>query len=225
MWIFPAVSLVVSGACSGYVFRQYRQRGKSYQLVWAIALACFAIGSGAEFIASISGWSPLLIRLYYLFGATLVVGYLALGTVCLSASARTARIAAAVLVALTVVAVVAVAGAPIDTEALASGYRAMERPPLLRAIAMTLNIGGTLVVVGGALVSGWTFLVRRQRPERAAANALIALGVLVVASGGALTGVAGGDAAAITIANAVGILIMFAGVLLADRGRPPALRG
>ena len=82
---------------------------------------------------------------------------------------------------------------------------------------MALNILGTLIIVGGALSSAYVFLRRRAMPQRAAANALIALGTLIVASGGTLTGQLGFPPTAITVANLIGVSVMFAGTLQASR--------
>lgn len=217
MWIFPLVSTCVSAVFSAIVFLQYRERRKPYQLVWGIALGLFALASASELVASFAGWSPLLIRAYYLFGATLVVGYLALGTIYLTARPAAARAALVILLLLTAVALIGISTAPIDLSALDEGYRAMERPAALRATAVLLNALGTLIVVGGALWSAVVFWRKRAMPERAQANALIALGVLVVASGGTLTGQLGFGQSAISVANAVGVIFMFIGVLRADR--------
>lgn len=217
MLIFTLLSVTTSAIFSGVIFGQYRARRKPYQLVWGIALGMFALATASELCARIAGWSPLLIRGYYLFGATLVVGYLALGTVYLMGKPALSRIGLGALLALTVLATISIARAPIDMDALSEGYRAMQRPPLLRAISVTLNAVGTLIVVGGALQSAWVFARKRLMPHRAQANALIALGVLVVASGGTLTGQLGFSPTAITVANSIGVATMFLGVLQADR--------
>lgn len=213
----PLLSTLVSTVFCLVLLQQYRERRKPYQLTWCIAMAMFALATASEFLGAAGGWTPLLVRSYYLFGATLVVGYLAQGTMFLSASPKTARVSLAVLLVLTALALVGVATAPVDTAALAEGYRAMTRPPLLRGIAMTLNILGTLIIVGGALTSAYTFLRRRAMPQRAAANLLIALGTLIVASGGTLTGQLGFPPTAITVANLIGVTVMFIGTLQASR--------
>ena len=59
---------------------QWRQRRRSFQLVWGLGLLCYGVGSGVEFLGAF-GWSPTLYRLWYLFGALLVAAYLGTGTV------------------------------------------------------------------------------------------------------------------------------------------------
>lgn len=84
MFIFPLIATLISLVFSGLLLRQYSQKQKPHQLAWAIALLMFSIGALAETLATISGWNELLVKIYYLFGGTLVVGYLGLGTLYVS---------------------------------------------------------------------------------------------------------------------------------------------
>ena len=77
---------------------------------------------------------------------------------------------------------------------------------------------GAVVIIGGALWSAWRFARARTTPgngRRAAANVLIALGTLVLSSGGLIQGIAGKDEAfVITLAS--GIAVIYAGFLVAS---------
>ncbi len=84
MFVFPLLATIVSLVFSIQVFRQYLQRRKPYQLVWSAALLMFGIGSLAETLATLGSWNEVLVKAYYLFGGTLVVGYLGLGTLYVS---------------------------------------------------------------------------------------------------------------------------------------------
>lgn len=84
MFVFPLVATIVSFIFAGFVFRQYLQKRRPYQLVWSAALLMFGIGALAETLATIGSWNELLVKTYYLFGGTLVVGYLGLGTLYVS---------------------------------------------------------------------------------------------------------------------------------------------
>jgi hypothetical protein len=76
---------------------------------------------------------------------------------------------------------------------------------------------GAVVIIAGALWSAYRFARARTAPgngRRAAANLLIALGTLVLSSGGLIQGIAGKDEAfVITLAS--GILVIYAGFLVA----------
>src|SRR3990172_4769453 len=84
MFVFPLSATIVSLVFSIQVFRQYLQKQRPYQLVWSAALLMFGIGALAETFATIGSWNELLVKVYYLFGGTLVVGYLGLGTLYVS---------------------------------------------------------------------------------------------------------------------------------------------
>jgi len=84
MFIFPLSATLVSLIFSVLVFRQYLQKHRPYQLAWSAALFMFGIGSLAETLATFGSWNELLVKTYYLFGGTLVVGYLGLGTLYVS---------------------------------------------------------------------------------------------------------------------------------------------
>lgn len=80
MFIFPLIALAFSLIFALELFSQYLQKNRPYQLAWSVAMFMFAIASFAEAVGLALGWSPFFVKLWYLFGAALVVGYLALGT-------------------------------------------------------------------------------------------------------------------------------------------------
>jgi hypothetical protein len=84
MFIFPLIATAVSFIFSALLFKQYLERKRPYQLAWALALIMFGVAALAETLATVGSWNELLVKTYYVFGATLVVGYLALGTLYVS---------------------------------------------------------------------------------------------------------------------------------------------
>jgi hypothetical protein len=82
-------------------------------------------------------------------------------------------------------------------------------PVVVRVMAVLGNIAGTVIVVGGALVSGLALRHNGRLRSRFQGNLLIAAGVLLAASGGAFAflGRSGGLAAAL----ALGAAVMYAG--------------
>jgi hypothetical protein len=59
---------------------QWRERRRGFQLIWAIGMLLYGIGSGAEALAAAGGWSDPLYRAWYLAGAVLTPAWLGLGT-------------------------------------------------------------------------------------------------------------------------------------------------
>ncbi len=78
-------------------------------------------------------------------------------------------------------------------------------------MAMLLNIGGSLILIAGALWSAWKFRKLGTQRRRMIGCILIALGTFIVASGGTLTRL--GHREYLYIAMSIGIAVIFAGVL------------
>src|SRR5215203_5666107 len=91
-------------------------------------------------------------------------------------------------------------------------------------LALVGNTVGTLVVVGGAVASGLAMRSRRDLRPRFEGTLLIALGVLLAASGGVLAFLASSDKLALGLA--VGASVMFLGFRRASApARPPVASG
>jgi hypothetical protein len=213
------VAALIGLACATLVAWDGLRRPKPGKVAWAIAFALFALAAGSEVVGAVAGWTPVLARVYYLAGAVLVVGYLALGELYLLAPRRIAAIGPGVALLVTALAATLVWAAPVDTTRLASeGWGAIARGPGLVALAVTINGLGTAVVAGGALVSAWRFWRRGGHRHRLTGCILIAAGTLIVAGGGTLTRL--GQREYLYVAMAVGVAVIFAGYLEMRRPEP-----
>jgi hypothetical protein len=210
--LFPLAAAVIAAACAVMIGRDAARRPKPDKIAWLIAFALFALAAGAEVVGALAGWSPLLARIYYLAGAVLVVGYLALGELYLLAPGPTRRFGPGVMLLLTALSAAVVFDAPIDGARLPTeGWRAIERGPALVALAAGINGLGTVILAGGVVWSAWRFWRLGVQRHRMIGCALIAVGTLVVAAGGTLTRF--GQPAYLYIAMALGVAIIFAGYL------------
>ena len=81
MWVFPLLAALVAVAFTALLARQYLQRRRPYQALWAVALAMFAGASVVVFLGVLNGWSAGEFRVYWLLGAVLTVPFLAQGEV------------------------------------------------------------------------------------------------------------------------------------------------
>jgi hypothetical protein len=186
-WIIPAIAVAAAAAFATAVLLQYAGRRKPYQLAWGIALSMFAVASLALTLGVAVGWSPATFKLYYLFGAILNVPWLALGTALLLGRRGTARAYLGCLLAFSVAGLVLVLLAPVTSGELAGALVPEGRrflPLAVRILAVAGNVVGTLVVIGGAVVSGLALRHRRELRPRFEGNLLIALGVAFAAGGG-----------------------------------------
>jgi hypothetical protein len=226
-WLLPAIATAASAAFAVAVLRQYGRRRRPHQLAWGAALAMFAVASLALTVGVASGWSPLGFKAYYLFGAILNVPWLGLGTVLLLGRPAVARGYLAALVAFTAASVVLLAAAPVTAADLAGKLVPEGRdflPVADRVLAVVGNVAGTLIVVGGAVASGLALRHQRHLRSRFEGNLLIALGVLLAASGGVFAFLARSEQLAAGLAS--GATVMYLGFRRASAPvRSPAPSG
>jgi hypothetical protein len=196
---------------------------------WTIALALFAFASAALSVGVSTGWDNGTFRVFYLLGAVLSVPWLALGTVHLLFRPRIGRVTERVLLFASGLATGVLLSAPMEPvhgTAIPVGKEVFGVFPRVLA-AVGSGLGATVVFVG-AIVSAVRFARNRSLPghgRRAVANSLIALGTLILSSGGLIQGVAGKDEAFV-LTLAVGITVIYAGFLTASTpgGAPGADR-
>jgi len=194
-----------------------------HQWAWTVALVCFAAASTALALGASTGWDTGVYKVFYLGGAILSVPWLALGTVFLLLGGPVGRRVRAWLVFFSGLAVGAILLAqvePLTGTEIPVGQDVFTQalPRILAAVAS--GLGATVIVVG-ALWSLARLVGADDVPGRgrlAAANAFVALGTLVLSSGGLVQGFVGHDEAfALTLA--VGIAVIYAGFLVADGSR------
>jgi hypothetical protein len=236
VFAFPAVTTLISLVFAGQVLAQYRERRRSHQLAWGLALLFYAIAAFPEVLGSLSGWNDLDFRLYYLFGAVLLVPWLSLGTMELllhGDGATAGRLGyRAFVVAVSLLGVVMVVLAPLHAHWLQttqvpsncamwckseSGYTL---PNGLAALSAAVgNSIGTVVLVGGAGYSAYRTYRAGLPRNLTLGNILILAGSLVVASAATLTRL--GSYELFYAGQAAGIAIIFGGFLLIAAAAQP----
>jgi hypothetical protein len=226
VFVLPALTTLISLGFAAQVLNQYRERGKTHQLAWGLALVFYAVGAFAEVMGSLSGWTEIEFRIYYLFGAILLVPWLALGTTeLLLRQARTdwARWAFRGFVAVTTVAgLVAIAAAGLHTSFISGTHIpdncTMYCPHehgyafgnILAVIAAAVgNSIGTVVLAGGAAYSALRTRRLRLPSNLTLGNILILAGAVVVAAIASLTRL--GYYELFYASQLVGVAIIFAG--------------
>jgi hypothetical protein len=78
--VINALAALVAFAMAVGLIDQWRDRRRSYQLLWAIGAALFGIAAACEAIGAAAGWSGSIFRAWYLAGAVLNVAWFGLGT-------------------------------------------------------------------------------------------------------------------------------------------------
>jgi hypothetical protein len=191
-----------------------------HQGAWTIALALFALASAALATGASTGWDEGTFRAFYLLGAILNVPWLALGTIYLLAGRSIANRVRTGLVFFSGLALGVMLATPmhgtIDPDRIPVGKDVFDALP--RALAGIGSGLGAVVVFAGAAWSAARF-ARSRNPgsgKLAGGNALIALGTLVLSSGGLLQGIVGNSDEAFAISLAVGITVIYAGFAVAS---------
>jgi hypothetical protein len=221
--IYALIATLVSAAFAFTLVRQYAAKRRPYLLAWGVALSVYALAALTEVIGAAQTWNPFLYRSYYFLGGILVVGVLAIGTLYLQLP-RLAPIALIVLIVIAGIGLVGTLGATLQASGLDT-----RRVPLVDTIkaeqsifnllallaAGILNIAGTLILIGGAVLSAYRLRRQPQLASRFWANVLIAAGAFIVAGASSLTRLHIYEL--FYVGQAVGVLVMFAGFLAAQR--------
>ena len=233
MAFYALAATAISAAFALTLWVQYRSKPRPYLLAWSVALAIYAVAALTEVIGAAGGWNPLLYRTYYFFGGILVVGVLALGTIYLLAP-RFGRPTLALLIVLGAIGLAGIVGANLqvgllDTHQVPSAdvIKLQHGGFNVAAILMAaiLNIVGSVILIGGAVWSFFSMLLKGAPPSRLVGNILIAGGALIVAGASTLFRLFH-VYDLFYVGQAIGVLVMFGGFLAAQRAprRAPQLK-
>ncbi len=219
-FIATAVATLFAQATLVRATRHHRPQDRA----WTVSLACVALASAALASGASTGWDNGTFRVFYLLGAVVSVPWLALGTVYLLApvAGRRAERVLVLFSGLATGVLLSTPMQPVGGTAIPVGHEVFAGFP--RVLAGIGNGVGATVIIVGALISAWRFGRDRSRVgngRRAGANLLIALGTVVLSSGGLIQGIAGKDGAFV-VTLALGISVIYAGFLVA--GSAPAPR-
>jgi hypothetical protein len=223
VFVIPLIAAVVGAAFAVVVGKQYLARRKPYQAIWALALAMFGVAAAFETVGQLVGWSDATYKGYYLFGGLLNVGWLGIGSLLLMVSPRVGRMAVIAVALVSLICVVAVLLAHTSSmplKAQVPGRGAIDSPSVLPLIT---NLGGSLLLVGGAAWSAWKSARAGAPRNRVLGLAILAAGAFIVA-GGHSYAQSKGVYAAQPVSEALGIAAMFTGYLVVEarRERVPA---
>ena len=208
------MAAAVAAACTAIVAARLVGPGqrRAPLVAWTIGFALFTVAALALLDGAARGWSAVPFRIYYLTGGVLVVAYLAIKKLLLMLPGRTVtRLVAATMLFLTFASAAAVLAARVDAGDLA---RAGATPPngalvglWPKVLAIALNSAGTVVLLGGSLLSA-----RRRRDPR---PLLVAAGVGIIALGSSATRL--GSYTLFALAQAVGVTMILLGLVMRRR--------
>lgn len=191
-WWWPAATAVLGGVYTALVLRQWLARRKPHQLAWSVGLAMYAIAAVMEAVSEGTGrWDPTVYRVYIVLAASLV-GFLGLGTLYLMARKRVwghvylAYNLAAVAVFLYGTFTAQLVSANLVPGVTVGGLALGATFSFPRVMSFAFNVPGTLLLLGGAVLSVVRFSRKQEYAYRMWANVLIALGTLIIAGAGSM---------------------------------------
>jgi hypothetical protein len=218
VFVIPLIAAVVGAAFAVVVGRQYASRRKTYQAIWALALAMFGIAAAFETAGQLAGWSDATYKGYYLFGGLLNVGWLGIGSLLLLTSPRVGRVAVIVMALISLICVVAVLASHTNPALLKTQVPSRGAIDVPGVLPLITNLGGSVLLIGGAAWSAWKAARAGAPRNRVLGLAILAAGAFVVA-GGHSYAQSKGFYPAQPVSEAVGIAAMFTGYLVVEARR------
>ena len=206
---------LVALAATLSTFDRWLLRRRPHEAAWAVAFGLFTIASAALAVGAGVGWTSPTFRVFYLFGAIVNVPVLAAGTLMLHGSEGTRRRTALAVGLFSVFAVGVMLAtpftSPLPADRLARGSEVL--PVLPRVLAAVASGVATVIVVVGALRSAVRFRATSGGGRRAAANLLIAAGVILTGASGLANSLLG-EMGAFALFLAIGVSVIFVGYLV-----------
>ncbi|MCB9454310.1 MAG: hypothetical protein H6672_22985 [Anaerolineaceae bacterium] len=230
-FVLSVASTLVSAVFTVFVLRRWWEKRRPHLLAWGVGLILYTLGTLCQVILSLT-WSPFLFLLWYWAGAIMVAPWLGQGTIFLLV--RKGNIARNIAMLLVLITVMTLPWALLLTNVDGSQWTAgQDMTKLLtettimpkggvRILTPIMNIWGTLTLVGGALYSARLFRRKQILRNRMIGNWLIAAGGLLPALGGTLLDL--GDASFKYIGELAGVILIFAGFLLATQAAQDAIQ-
>jgi hypothetical protein len=218
----PLVTTAAAAVFTVVLFRHWRRRPTArYLMWWTGGVAVYGLGTLAESLTTIFGWSEPVFRLWYIAGALMGGVLLAQGVVYLLVSEKTADLLTRILLVYLTVAIVFVLFVPVDAAA-ADRYQLSGEViewDWVRLFTPVVNIYAVFWLVGGAVWSAWRyFRTDSGTARRVWGNVAIAVGAIMPAMGGSFA--KAGHVEGLYATELIGLLLIWAGyrIIVTDPG-------
>jgi len=222
--LFELLAAICALVAAVFIFDQHLHRPRPHKLMWTLGLLFYGLAAGAEYLGVTRGWGEGEYKAWYYFGGVLTAIFLGLGTLYLLGPRRIGHIATAIATVIAVYAAIRIvffapfsaadlhtlATAPTSTIINVRAFKPL--PADMEAVAILMNIPGSLLLFGGAVWSGWQFWRKRAAAYRLYSMALLALGAVFPSI---LTGMqALGNTGGAALGEFLGALCLLAGLLV-----------
>ena len=216
----PIVTTVIAAGFAVTLYRRWQQRPAArYLLWWTIGVVMYGVGTLAESLTTLFGWSEPVFRSWYIAGALLGGAPLATGTVYLLMPKRVADRLAVALVGYVAVVSALVMSTPIAWELVETDRLSGEvmEWTWVRLFSPLVNLYAVVFLIGGAIWSAIQYRKQRDAASRVVGNVLIALGAVLPGIGGGFA--RAGVVEVLYVTELVGLAFIWAGfrVIAGDR--------
>ena len=222
----PILTTVLSAWFGAQLFARWRRRPeRAHHGWWAFGVWIYGLGTLAESMTTMYGWTPGIFRLWYVTGALLGGAPLAQGSVYFHFKRDTAHALSAVLVSYLMIATALVILSPIDMSLVTphglSGKVLAWK--WVRMLSPIVNLYAVIFLIGGAVRSAMLHWSRPATRALAHGNAMIALGAILPGIGGSFS--RAGHTEVLYVLECIGLLCIWQGFRLCTTGeREPVLR-
>jgi hypothetical protein len=215
----PIITTIFSIYFSIEIFKHYKERKKIYLLWWTIGVITFGLGTFAESINALAGWSEANLKYWYIVGALLGGFPLAQGSVYLLLNKKFGDITTIIFISLIMVASISVILTPV-TIPENFDYKltgAVFTWKWVRLFSPFINIYAFIFLVGGAVYSAVKYYRQNLREAPFKGNILIALGGLLPGIGGTFTRM--GYVNVLYVTELIGLILIYAGYRIIKTAR------
>lgn len=207
----PVLTTVFSMFFTLEIYRHYKIRKTKYLLWWTLGVLTFGLGTLAESINALAGWSEFNLKYWYISGALLGGFPLAQGSVYLLMNRKFSNASTFILVTLIVSAAVLVILTPLsipenyDWKLTGSVFTWK----WVRYFSPLINIYSFIFLFGGAIYSAVKYYGFRDKRIQFKGNIFIAAGALLPGIGGTFTRL--GYVEVLFVTELIGLILIYSG--------------
>ncbi len=207
----PIITTLFAVFFTAEIYSHYKVRKTKYLLWWTIGVVTFGLGTLAESVNILFGWSELNLRYWYIVGALLGGFPLAQGSVYLLMKQKFANISTVIIVSIIIIASVFVILTPLTIPASFDGKLtgSVFTWQWVRLFSPLINIYAFLFLVGGAIYSAIRYYKLGQKEAPFKGNIFIAIGGLLPGIGGSFTRM--GYVEVLFVTELLGLLLIYYG--------------
>lgn len=221
----PIVSTIVSFVFTYILFKHWWKRKSSlYLFWWMFGVLVYGLGTLAESINTIFGWSEANFKYWFIVGALMGGAPLAQGTVYLLLNRKVAHLLTIMLVLTTVAASYYVIISPVNMDEVSNrltGNALVYKDFIRDNFSRNLNLYAVLFLIGGAIYSAIKYSTTKEGYSRMVGNIYIAIGAILPGFGGYMTRL--GYVEVLYVTELIGITLILIGYYTIKNDKGPSL--